>query len=70
MFNNIVVACGVACVHTLSVFVCLTSKYSIPGSQEWSFKWFGMVKKNTQQSENPDANTGQKYTLKAMRNNT
>lgn len=68
MFNSIVVACGVACVHSVSVFVCLTSKYSIPGSRELSFKWDGQ--ENTQQSENPDANTGQKYTLKAMRNNT
>lgn len=45
MCNSIVVACGVACVHTVSVFVCLASKYSIPGSQELSFKWLGMVKK-------------------------
>lgn len=44
MLNSTVVACGVACVHIVSVFVCSTSVIAFQEVRNCLFKCSGMVK--------------------------
>lgn len=66
--NATVLACQHSRVPIVNMFVCLTSVITFQEVRNCLFVYDGQA--NKQQSKNPDANTSQNYTLKALKNNT